>query len=113
MSEHSRHPFPISSAPTGIMMLFLGAIAILAVRDVTIMGRSIWILASFAPLIWAIPTAIRCIAFEGLTGRVWAILGSSLVPSIFVVGAILGLNVGGWWPMVLIAIGLSQFGWRR
>jgi hypothetical protein len=97
----------------GAMMLFLGGIAVLATLDVTLMGRSIWILAALAPLIWAIPTVIRCIAYEGFTGRTLAIVVPSLLPSVFVVGAILGLNIGSWWPLILIAIGLSQFGWRR
>ena len=112
MGERTGH-IGMAPAPTGVMMLYIAGVAILATMDVTIMGRSAWILAAFAPLIWAVPTAVRCIAFEGLSGRSAVILVSSIVPTILVGAAILGVNVGNWWPIVLIVIGIGQLGWRR
>jgi hypothetical protein len=114
MSERNNDTVHVSSVPTGAMLVFLGVVAVLAMQGVTIMGRTAWILAALAPLVWAIPTVIYCLRSEGLSGRSIAIIASALIPVAFVLAAILGVSIGRWWPLFAIAIGIGlSFGGRR
>jgi hypothetical protein len=102
--RYDRGPGRIASG----MLILIGAIYLLGMSGVNLMGYSPWILMALVPGLW-----MGLLAFKGyrragrITVRVAALAGVSLIPFVFVAAALLGFNVGALWPLGLIGIGVS------
>jgi hypothetical protein len=116
--RYDRGPGRIASG----MLILIGAIYLLGMAGVRVMGNSPWILMALVPGLWTGLLAFKSFQQEGrITRRVVALAGVSLIPFAFFAAAMLGFNVGALWPLGLIGIGVYclVFGgdwmrpWRR
>lgn len=104
---------PSNSAQGGFQIL-LGILFLLAMSGVSIFGRSIWFVMGLVPVYWIVVSAYRLYQEDGyLSNRVFATMSCSLFPFIFMVAAIVGMDMGRLWPIALIAIGVSTILFSR
>ena len=92
---------------TGVMMIGTGLIFMIAMSGVRIFGYSPWILMALLPVLWSLGTAVKHLLEDGrVTPRVLIPLFFALVPFGFVALSMMGLNLGQYWPVLAIAIGV-------
>jgi hypothetical protein len=94
---------------SGIFMILMGGIAMLAFSGIEIFGRSPWILFALLPTFWIVTAAYNKYQENGrqINRQVLSILVFGLVPFAYILFPILGLPVNILWPMTMIFIGLG------
>jgi hypothetical protein len=92
----------------GALLIITGAIFLLGLSGITILGYSPWLLMALLPAYWIAAAAYRRYRADGrVTARVLVTGLFSLLPFAYIAAAILGLNVAALWPIGLIAVGAS------
>jgi hypothetical protein len=92
----------------GALMIAIGAIYLLGMSGIKIMGHSPWILMTLAPVLWAGLLAYNSYRRTGrISGKVLAIAAAGFLPLVFVAAAMLGYNVAALWPLGLIGLGIA------
>src|SRR5690606_4502267 len=95
----------------GGFQILLGIVFLLAMSDVTIFGRSIWLVMGLIPIYWIVVRAYRLYREDGyLSNRVLAMMTCSLFPLAFMTATIVGVDIdmARIWPIAVIATGVAM-----
>ncbi len=91
----------------GVMMILAGGIFLLAMTDIEIFGFSPWILMALVPILWSLGIAAKHLIEDGRVSiRVLIPAFFALIPFGFVALSMMGLNLGQYWPVLAIGLGL-------
>lgn len=93
----------------GGFFILMGTIFFLGMSNVTILGKSPWLLVALLPVYWISVMAYKRYQQEGRISRhVFSLLIFGLLPFTYIAAAFLGFNVAVIWPIGLIAVGVSH-----
>jgi hypothetical protein len=107
-SIHAPEKNKQSNSAQGGFQILLGIVFLFAMSGVSIWGRSIWFVMGLLPVYWMVVSAYRLYREDGyLSNRVIATLSCALFPFVFIVAAVVGIDMGRLWPIALIAIGAT------
>ncbi|GAB4162413.1 MAG: hypothetical protein Fur0021_36580 [Candidatus Promineifilaceae bacterium] len=89
-------------------MVLTGAIFLMGTSEITIAGRSSWMLVALLPIYWIGVSAYRRYKEDGrLTRRVFSIAVFAVLPFAYMAAMVLGYTVSGLWPLGIIVVGVS------
>jgi hypothetical protein len=92
----------------GGFFILMGTIFFLGMSEVTILGKSPWLLVALLPVYWIGVMAYKRYQQEGRVSRhVFSMLVFGLLPFAYIAAAFLGFNMAAIWPIGLIAVGVS------
>jgi hypothetical protein len=90
----------------GGLFIIVGAIFMLGMSGISILGHSPWILMALVPVYWSVISAYRIYRTNGrFTVHVLIPLLFIPLPFVFVGASMLGFDLAGLWPIGMIALG--------
>lgn len=106
-TENNSGLWPVGRNFSGSFFIFLGAIFLMNMFDITILGFSPWVLMALLPFYWSGALAYQQYKAAGrITIYVFLPLVFAIIPFGFALISMLGLNLGQYWPVFLILFGL-------